>query len=136
MAAIAVVVLLVVAPWKGAEERFPGPRPSIKVGGTILREFGDYLGECEALMGTLSGRGAREVLRTYDWKTWVAQAMALKEREGLEGFVPLLEDVEALYWEIEACEGEFREEQIDWIRQVISEKRLRERIREAIRWRR
>jgi hypothetical protein len=62
--------------------------------------------------------------------------MALKEREGLEGFVPLLEDVEALYWEIEACEGEFREEQIDWIRQVISEKRLRERIREAIRWRR
>ncbi|NQT83098.1 zf-HC2 domain-containing protein [bacterium] len=97
-----------------------------------FERFSGYLSQTEELMRSLQGPDARKVLTTHDWMTWVAPAMKMKGIERFETYKPLFEDLESLYWEIEACEDEFGEEEISRISQIISERNIIEQTKEAL----
>jgi hypothetical protein len=63
----------------------------------------------------------------------VGKAMSLREQGALEGHFVLLNDLEELYRRILACGGTLDEKEVEGIRQLIAEKRLKERTNEAAR---
>ncbi len=134
LAAIAAAVLLFVVP--GGQG--PGQRPDEPIGGgaTALRELRDYLSESEKLIKMAQSPKASETLASHDrdyWMLLVGRAMSLREQGVLEGQYVLLDDLEELYRRILACGGTLDEKEVEGIRQLIVEKKLRERTNEAVR---
>jgi len=132
---IGAAILLFVTLGPRSPEEKPDGITRIDIRARVLRELRDYLSESEELMSAALGTKGREALASHDkdyWLLLIANAMELRERRPLDRHSALLSDLEGLYRRILACGGKVDQEKMDGIRQLIAEKRLKERTGEAI----
>ncbi len=132
-----VTVLMVLPGLRGPLSPGHGGRTKIELRGTYLdpddpKALGQYLGLTEQLLDLLGAVEAQEVLASYDWMTWVSRAQTWKEWERFKAYQPLWIDLEKVYDAIAECKGQFGEEEIARIQNLIAELDLIERTREAL----
>ncbi len=132
LVAVAAVVLALTLPGPQSGKEGPGGREWVGRSGTFPWKYRRYLSESKRVMSSIVGADAAEVLTSQDWKTWVAQAMQLREK-GVEAYEPLLEDLEELYSTIDGFQRKFGDEEIRQIREFISGRMLIERTGSALR---
>jgi hypothetical protein len=109
----------------------------IELRGTVVdpddpEELESYLEETGQLLKSLWEVNAQEVLASYDWMRWFGRTHTWRDKREIESHTGLFADLQKVYDVVAACDGQFGEEEIAGIQNIIAEFNLIERTREAL----